>query len=136
MLIYQYFKTFQPMAQGNRMPGPAQYMGMTNTNQATQYLNQQPVQYTNWNNTIMYAPQNPRAPSPAMQPTSQAPLQKRQKNILSIVDPNTNKDITSEILHTTPNQPGSTRSTPPSDTGSGSRSTPVGVSYTLLGSVH
>ncbi|XP_056018647.1 eukaryotic translation initiation factor 4 gamma 3-like isoform X6 [Ostrea edulis] len=81
----------------------------------------QPTNTQFYNNPVMFTAQPNRPPS-------NPPLQseKRVKKPLSIIDPNTGKDLTNEILHTKESKEGesSHRSTPPSGPGSGSRGTP------------
>ncbi|KAK3105045.1 hypothetical protein FSP39_015996 [Pinctada imbricata] len=113
--------TQMQMHQSNRMSTPQYMPGMPSANTPTQYMNQTTVP-NYWNTaTIMYGPQQNTNMTP--QNTQPAPPQKRERHILKIEDPVTHRDITSEVLKN--NQPGSSRSTPPSGPGSGSRSTPI-----------
>ncbi|CAG2239370.1 unnamed protein product [Mytilus edulis] len=69
---------------------------------------------TSYQNTMTMHPVPKKRPPSAPGITAPQPFtQKRERKILYIVDPNTGKDIISDVM--------STRSTPPASTGSGSR---------------
>ncbi|XP_078338114.1 eukaryotic translation initiation factor 4 gamma 1-like isoform X6 [Crassostrea virginica] len=94
-----------------------------NNQQSVHYttMGQPPTTQTYYNNPVLFTAQPNRPPSnPPVQP------EKRVKKTLSIVDPNTGKDLTNEILHTRESKEGATShtSTPPSGQESGSRGTP------------
>ncbi|XP_053379539.1 eukaryotic translation initiation factor 4 gamma 1-like [Mercenaria mercenaria] len=117
------------MIQQQRMPSPQYNAGGMQSNQ-TGYIHQMPPQQPPISYSQGYGNQplfmgsqatSQRPPSTQGQPQQQYAKPKEKKHILSIVDPNSGKDVTAEILKTTQS---STEVTGSSD--SGSRSTPVG----------
>ncbi|XP_062567019.1 eukaryotic translation initiation factor 4 gamma 1-like isoform X2 [Saccostrea cucullata] len=105
--------------QASRMNN-SQYPNMGNQQSMHFTTMGQPTNTPYYNNPTMMFPTQPSRP-----PSNPAAPEKRVKKTLSIVDPNTGKDLTSEILHTKEAKEGSShRSTPPSGPSSGSRGTP------------
>lgn len=127
-LIEIYFLFYLQGIQAPRMNIP----NIGNNNQQSVHyttMGQPPTTQTYYNNPVLFTAQPNRPPSnPPVQP------EKRVKKPLSIVDPNTGKDLTNEILHTRESKEGASShtSTPPSGQESGSRGTPDTVNNKQL----
>ncbi|XP_052081892.1 eukaryotic translation initiation factor 4 gamma 1-like isoform X1 [Mytilus californianus] len=98
---------------GQRMPAPQPPYNMSapQTVSSGGYSGMPPTSYQN--TMTMYQVPTQRPPSTPGMTAPQPVIQKRERKILSIVDPNTGKDIISDVM--------SARSTTPGSTGSGSR---------------
>ncbi|VDI27496.1 Hypothetical predicted protein, partial [Mytilus galloprovincialis] len=98
---------------GQRMPAPKPPYNMSapQTVSSGGYGGMPPTSYQN--RMTMYPVPTQRHPSAPGMSAPQPKIQKRERKNLYIVDPNTGKDIISDVI--------SSRSTPPGSTGSGSR---------------
>ncbi|XP_076087139.1 eukaryotic translation initiation factor 4 gamma 3-like isoform X1 [Mytilus galloprovincialis] len=109
----------QPMMQlpgGQRMPAPQPPYNMP-TQQTVSSGGYSGMPPTSYQNTMtMYPLPTQRPPSAPGMSAPQPVIQKRERKILSIVDPNTGKDIISDVMSARSTTPGST-----TGSGSGSR---------------